>query len=93
MGVLPSFEGRTNYISSLDDVVANKTVELKQAFDQAGTDLKDYLAVLKGQQIAPEQLLIILQYFRTGMAQLESNASPRLVLEIVLLKTQAALTA
>ena len=47
MGVLPSFEGRTNYISSLDDVVANKTVELKQAFDQAGTDLKDYLAVLK----------------------------------------------
>lgn len=54
---------------------------------------QDYLAVLKWQQIAPEQLLIILQYFRTGMAQLESNASPRLVLEIVLLKTQAALTA
>lgn len=54
---------------------------------------QDYLAALKGQQIAPQQLLRILEYFHTGMAQLESNASPRLVLEIVLLKTQAALTA
>lgn len=52
---------------------------------------QDYLAPLKTQQIKPQQLLQILQYFQTGMAQLESNASPRLVLEIALLKTQAAL--
>ncbi len=53
---------------------------------------QDYLASLKSQQIKPQQLLQILQYFQTGMAQLESNASPRLVLEIALLKTQIALT-
>lgn len=53
---------------------------------------QDYLVQLKAQQISPQQLLQILQYFQTGMAQLECNASPRLVLEIVLLKTQAALT-
>ena len=52
---------------------------------------QDYLAPLKSQKIKPQQILQILQYFQTGMAQLESNASPRLVLEIVLLKTQAAL--
>ncbi len=54
---------------------------------------QDYLAPLKSQQIKPQHLLQILQYFQTGMAQLESNASPRLVLEIVLLKTKTALTA
>ena len=54
---------------------------------------QDYLAQLKAQQIRPEQLLKILQYFQTGMSQLESNASPRLVLEIALLKTQAAFAA
>ena len=54
---------------------------------------QDYLAQLKSQQIRPEQLLKILQYFQTGMSQLESNASPRLVLEIALLKTQAAFAA
>lgn len=53
---------------------------------------QDYLAPLKSQKIAPQQLLQILQYFQTGMAQLESNASPRLIMEIVLLKTQAACT-
>ena len=54
---------------------------------------QDYLASLKAQQTEPQQLLTILQYFQTGMAQLESNASPRLVIEIALLKTQNALTA
>ena len=54
---------------------------------------QDYLAPLKSQKITPQHLLQILQYFQTGMAQLESNASPRLVLEITLLKTQTALTA
>lgn len=54
---------------------------------------QDYLAPLKTQQVEPQRLLTILQYFQTGMAQLESNASPRLVLEIALLKTQKALTA
>lgn len=54
---------------------------------------QDYLAQLRAQQITPQQLLPILQYFQTGMVQLESNASPRLVLEIVLLKTKAILTA
>lgn len=49
---------------------------------------QDYLAELGTQQIAPEHLLQILQYFRTGTEQLEYNASPRLVLEVVLLKTQ-----
>ena len=53
---------------------------------------QDYLAPLKSQKIAPQQLLQILQYFQTGMAQLENNASPRLIMEIVLLKTQAACT-
>lgn len=53
---------------------------------------QDYLAPLKSQKIAPQQLLQILQYFQTGMVQLESNASPRLIMEIVLLKTQAACT-
>ncbi len=52
---------------------------------------QDYLAPLKSQKIEPQQLLQILQYFQTGLAQLESNASPRLVLEIALLKTQTAL--
>ena len=54
---------------------------------------QDYLAALKAQQTEPQQLLTVLQYFQTGMAQLESNASPRLVLEIALLKTQNAFTA
>lgn len=54
---------------------------------------QDYLAPLKTQQIAPKKLLIIFQQFQTGLIQLESNATPRLVLEIVLLKTQAVLTA
>ena len=49
---------------------------------------QDYLAELRIQQITPEHLLQILQYFRTGIEQLEYNASPRLVLEVVLLKTQ-----
>lgn len=53
---------------------------------------QDYLAPLKSQKIAPQQLLQILQHFQTGMAQLENNASPRLIMEIVLLKTQAACT-
>ena len=53
---------------------------------------QDYLAPLKSQKIAPQQLLQILQYFQTGMAQLENNSSPRLIMEIVLLKTQAACT-
>lgn len=54
---------------------------------------QDYLAALKAQQINPQQLLTVLQYFQTGVAQLESNASPRLVIEIALLKTQNAFTA
>jgi DNA polymerase III gamma/tau subunit len=54
---------------------------------------QDYLAPLKTQKMEPQQLLTILQYFQTGLAQLESNASPRLVLEIALLKTQTLLTA
>lgn len=49
---------------------------------------QDYLAELRNQRIAPEHLLHILQYFRTAAEQLEYNASPRLVLEVVLLKTQ-----
>ena len=48
---------------------------------------QDYLAELRTQQIAPEALLHILQYFRTAAEQLEYNASPRLVLEVTLLKT------
>lgn len=54
---------------------------------------QDYLAQLKTQPVEPQRLLTILQYFQTGMAQLECNASPRLVLEVALLKTQNALTA
>ncbi len=53
---------------------------------------QDYLAPLKSQTIEPQQLLHILQYFQTAMAQLESNASPRLVMEVVLLKTRTAVT-
>lgn len=53
---------------------------------------QDYLAQLKRQQIAPEALLQVLQYFQIGLAQLESNATPRLVLEIALLKTRTAIT-
>lgn len=49
---------------------------------------QDYLAELRTQQILPEHLLTILQYFRTGTEQLEYNASPRLVLEVTLLKIQ-----
>ncbi len=49
---------------------------------------QDYLAELRTQSTAPESLLAALQYFRTAAEQLESNASPRLVLEIALLKTQ-----
>ena len=49
---------------------------------------QDYLAELGTQHIAPEDLLSILQYFRTGTEQLEYNASPRLVLEVALLKIQ-----
>ena len=49
---------------------------------------QDYLAELRTQHIAAEHLLRILQYFRTGTEQLEYNASPRLVLEVVLLKIQ-----
>lgn len=54
---------------------------------------QDYLAPLNSQKTEPQQLLHILQYFQTAMAQLESNASPRLVMEIALLKTRHALTA
>ena len=54
---------------------------------------QDYLASLKSQAATPQQLLTILQYFQTGLTQLESNASPRLVLEIALLKTQTVCTA
>lgn len=53
---------------------------------------QDYLASLKTQQIEPKQLLIILQQFQVGLTQLESNATPRLVLEIALLKAQAILS-
>ncbi len=53
---------------------------------------QDYLAELRTQRIAPEYLLSILQYFRTGTEQLEYNASPRLVLEVALLKTQQLLS-
>ncbi len=53
---------------------------------------QDYLADLRLQRIAPEHLLDILQYFRSGTEQLECNASPRLVLEVVLLKTQQLLS-
>ena len=49
---------------------------------------QDYLAELRTQQVAPELLLRISQYFRTAAEQLEYNASPRLVLEVALLKTQ-----
>ncbi|MBP3341553.1 MAG: DNA polymerase III subunit delta' [Peptococcaceae bacterium] len=49
---------------------------------------QDYLAELRTQHAAPEHLLHVLQYFRTAAEQLEYNASPRLVLEVVLLKTQ-----
>jgi DNA polymerase-3 subunit delta' len=49
---------------------------------------QDYLAELRTQQLAAEHVLNILQYFRTGMEQLEYNASPRLVMEVALLKTQ-----
>ena len=49
---------------------------------------QDYLAELRTQEIAPEQLLHMLRYFRTALEQLECNASPRLVLEVALLKTQ-----
>lgn len=49
---------------------------------------QDYLAELRTQHIAAEHLLDILQYFRIGIEQLEYNASPRLVLEIALLKTK-----
>ncbi len=52
---------------------------------------QDYLAELRTQQITPEHVLHILQYFRTGTEQLESNASPRLVLEVALLKSQMLL--
>lgn len=52
---------------------------------------QDYLAELRTQKIAPEQLLQILQYLRTGTEQLEYNASPRLVLEVTLLKIQQLL--
>ena len=49
---------------------------------------QDYLAQLKAQQQEPQTLLQVLQYFQTAISQLESNASPRLVLEVVLLKTK-----
>lgn len=49
---------------------------------------QDYLSELSTQHIAVEHLLHILQYFRTGIGQLEYNASPRLVLEVILLKAQ-----
>lgn len=54
---------------------------------------QDYLASLNAQHVAPQNLLDILQYFQTAMAQLENHAAPRLVLEVVLLKTQSALKA
>lgn len=53
---------------------------------------QDYLAELRVQHIAPEALLSSLQYFRTAAEQLEYNASPRLVLEVTLLKTQQILS-
>ena len=53
---------------------------------------QDYLAELRTQHITAEHLLHILQYFRTGTEQLEYNASPRLVLEVVLLKTQTLIS-
>lgn len=53
---------------------------------------QDYLASLKTQQENPKQLLIVLQHFQSAIAQLESNASPRLILEIVLLKTKTVFT-
>ena len=51
---------------------------------------QDYLADLKMQKIAPEQALKILNQLHTACAQLEANASPRLVLEIALLRIQEA---
>ena len=53
---------------------------------------QDYLAELRTQQLAAEHVLNILQYFRTGMEQLEYNASPRLVMEVALLKTQTLIS-
>lgn len=48
---------------------------------------QDYIVELRTQQKTPEQLLAILQFFRTAAEQLEANTPPRLVLEVVLLKT------
>lgn len=52
---------------------------------------QDYLAAFQRQHIQPDQLLQILKYYQTGLRQLESNASPKLVLEVALFQTQQAL--
>ena len=52
---------------------------------------QDYIADLQKQKTDPSQLLNILQYIQSAIIQLGANASPKLVLEIVLLKTQAEL--
>lgn len=70
-----------------DLLLANTTSQWELLINQ------DYLASLQTQTSQPQQLLTVLQYFQTGMAQLERNASPQLVLEIALLKTQNALKA
>lgn len=68
-----------------DLLLINSSVPVSLCINQ------DYIADLQKQQTDPSQLLNILQYIQNAIVQLGSNASPKLVLEIVLLKTQSEL--
>ena len=52
---------------------------------------QDYLAALQQVKLTPAQALQILEACQTAIRQLESNATPRLTLSVLLLKIQTIL--
>ncbi len=64
---------------------------LRTGGDTALLANQDQTEQLAGQRIGAETLLTVQRYFQDALAQLESNVTPRLVLEVALLKTRAAI--